>query len=104
MNRALVRRRMRVRQAGPGFPRPHERYATRDRVLRGWCASLSESYAIRRWHASSRGVCGEVRDNLIGEFIDCEIGAVDLDIGASVGVSPLVHQLFDSRQGGFSSL
>lgn len=41
---------------------------------------------------------------MIGELINCEIGGVDLDIGASVGVSPLVHQLFDSSQSGFSAL
>lgn len=41
---------------------------------------------------------------MIGELINCEIGAVDLNIGASVGVSSFVHQLFDSSQSGFSAL
>lgn len=49
-------------------------------------------------------MCGEGRDNLIGQLINGEIGGVDLDIGASVGVNSLVHQLFDSSQSGFSAL
>ena len=41
---------------------------------------------------------------MIGELINGEIGGVDLNIGASVSVNSLVHQLFDSSQSGFSAL
>ena len=41
---------------------------------------------------------------MIGELIDGEIGGVDLNIGASIGVNSLVHQVFDSGQSGFSAL
>src|SRR5208282_817978 len=78
-------------------------YATRVRVLCGWYASLCGSHALCRWQASPRGTCSEGRDNMIGELLNCEIGGVDLDIGASVGVNSLVHQLFDSSQSGLSA-
>ena len=41
---------------------------------------------------------------MIGELLDGQIGAVDLDVGASVSVDSLGHQLFDSSQGGLSAL
>src|SRR5208283_3175756 len=75
----------------------------RARVLCGWYASLCGLRVLRRRHDASSGVRAEGRDNVIVQLLGGEIGAVDLNIGASVGVHSLVHQFLDSREHGFAA-